>query len=237
MQQKIPDLKGKIALVTGASRGIGYACALGLAKAGAHIVALARTTGGLQELDDEIFAATGARATLVPADIADYDGIDRLGAALNERYDHLDILVANAAQLHPLSPLGHIRPKDFEKIMAVNVTANYRLIRAMDPLLRAAPRAAAVFITDSVAHKAEAFWGPYAASKAALETLAKVYAAETAHTRVTVSLADPGPTNTKLRRQAFPGTSGEKKPDETILFQHLDQIFQNVMIDSDKTYG
>src|ERR1700733_8148825 len=163
-----PDLTGRVGLVTGASRGIGRACALGLAKAGAHIVALARTASGLQELDDEIFALTAHNATLVPVDLTDYPAIDRLGAALFERFGRLDILIANAAILGPLSPLMHISPKDFERILAVNLTANWRLIRATDPLLRLAPKALAVFLTDAIASKVPPFWGAYAASKAAL---------------------------------------------------------------------
>lgn len=219
------DLSGKIALVTGASRGIGAACALGLAKAGAHIVALARTTGGLTELDDRIFAETNKRATLVPLDITDYDALDRLGAALYERFKRLDILVANAAFLHPLSPLGHIRPKDFENALAVNLTANWRLIRAFDPLLRASPKALAIFMTDILAQKPQAFWGGYAASKSGLEALVKTYAAETEHTNIKVEIVDPGITDTKLRRQAFPGTGGEKQPNEKFLYPLLDAFF------------
>jgi NAD(P)-dependent dehydrogenase (short-subunit alcohol dehydrogenase family) len=218
------DLSGKIALITGASRGIGFASALGLAKAGAHVVALARTTGGLTELDDKIFSETGNRATLVPADITDYDALDRLGAALYERFQRLDILVANAAFLHPLSPLGHITPQDFENTIAVNLTANWRLIRAMDPLLRAAPNALAIFVTDSITHEAQPFWGAYAASKAALEVLAKTYAAEVEHTKVHVEFYDPGPTQTKLRKQAFPGASKAKIPSPEAIYEFLKKI-------------
>jgi NAD(P)-dependent dehydrogenase (short-subunit alcohol dehydrogenase family) len=219
------QLNGKIALVTGASRGIGFASALGLAKRGAHIIALARTTGGLQELDDQIFAETGNRSTLVPLDITDYDALDRMGEALFERFKKLDILVANAAKLHALSPLGHIRPKDFEATIATNLTANWRLIRALDPLLRASEKALAVFITDQISQKPEAFWGGYAASKAGLEALAKTYAAEVAHTNIEVKIVDPGITDTKLRRQAFPGSGGEKQPDQSLLFTLLDAFF------------
>ncbi len=219
------NLDNKIALVTGASRGIGFACALGLAKRGAHVVALARTTGGLQELDDQIFAATGNRATLVPLDITDYDALDRLGAALHERFRKLDILVGNAAQLHPLSPLGHIRPKDFEKTIAVNLTANWRLLRAMEPLLRAAPKALGIFMTDQMAKQPQTFWGGYAASKAGLEALVKSYVAEVEHKSIRIELLDPGITATKLRRDAFPGGSGEKEPDETLLYPLLDEVF------------
>ncbi len=215
------DLTGKIALVTGASRGIGYSAALGLAKAGAHIVALARTTGGLQDLDDEIFKATNAHATLVPVDVTDYDALDRLGAALFERYGRLDILLANAGAIHALMPLGHLRPKDFDKIIATNLTANWRLLRAMGPLLRAAGSAGVFVISDAQAQNPSAFYSAYAASKAGLEALAKSYAAEMAHTNIMVEIIDPGPTDTSLRRQVFPGTDGEKKPSEQLLMPYL----------------
>jgi NAD(P)-dependent dehydrogenase (short-subunit alcohol dehydrogenase family) len=197
-------LADRIALVTGASRGIGAALAVALAKAGAHVVAVARTVGGLEELDDAVRAAAGT-ATLVPLDLRDYDGIDRLGAALNERYGKLDVLVGNAAVVGALSPLGHIEPKAWDEVMAVNVTANWRLIRSMDPLLRASDAGRAVFISSGAASGAFPYWGPYALSKAALEMLARTYAAEIASTPVRVNLVNPGPTRTKMRASAFPG--------------------------------
>jgi NAD(P)-dependent dehydrogenase (short-subunit alcohol dehydrogenase family) len=197
-------LAGRIAVVTGASRGIGYATALALAKAGAHIVAVARTVGGLEELDDAIRDARSA-ATLVPLDLKDYAGIDRLALALHERFGHLDALVGNAGILGPLSPLGHVEATAWEEVMAVNLTANWRLIRAMDPLLRRSDAGRAVFITSGVAAQAVAYWGPYAASKAALEVLARIYAAETATTPVRVNLFAPGPIRTRMRAQAMPG--------------------------------
>ena len=176
-------LADRIALVTGASRGIGYATALALAKAGAHVVAVARTVGGLEELDDAIRAAAGSSATLVPLDLKDYPGIDRLGLALRERFGRLDVLVGNAGILGPLSPLGHVEPKAWDDVMAVNVTANWRLICAMDPLLKFSDAGRVVFVSSGVAARATAYWGPYAVSKAALETLARTYAAETARRR------------------------------------------------------
>ena len=197
-------LADRIALVTGASRGIGFATALALAKAGAHIVAVARTVGGLEELDDAIRAA-GSSATLVPLDLKDRDGLTRLGAAIDERYRRLDVLVANAGILGPLSPLAHIEPKVWDDVMAVNVVANAQLIRVMDPLLRAAPAARAVFVTSGAASSAKAYWGPYAVSKAALEILARTYAAETATTAVRVNLFNPGATRTRMRAAAMPG--------------------------------
>jgi len=197
-------LADRIALVTGASRGIGFATALALAKAGAHIVALARTVGGLEELDDAI-KAIGGSATLVPLDLKDYDGIDRLGVALHERFGRLDVLVGNAGILGPLSPLGHVQIKAWDEVMAVNVTANWRLICAMDPLLKFSDAGRVVFVSSGVAALALAYWGPYAISKAALETLARTYAAETVTTNVRINLFTPGPIRTRMRAQAMPG--------------------------------
>src|SRR5476651_402569 len=167
-------LADHIALVTGASRGIGAAIALELAQAGAHVVAVARTVGGLEELDDKIKAA-GGFATLVPLDVKDSDGIARLALALNERYGRLDVLIGNAGVIGPLSPLGHIEPKDWDNLIAVNITANWQLIRCMDPLLQQAPAGRAVFLTSALSWLARAYCGPYAASKAALNVLAQTY--------------------------------------------------------------
>src|SRR3979411_3317215 len=197
-------LADRIALVTGASRGIGDAAALALAKAGAHIIAVARTVGGLEELDDAI-KAIGGSATLVPLDLKDYDGIDRLGLALHKRFGRLDVLVGNAGILGPLSPLGHVQIKAWDEVMAVNVTANWRLICAMDPLLKFSDAGRVVFVSSGVAALALAYWGPYAISKAALETLARTYAAETATTNVRINLFTPGPIRPRIRAQAFPG--------------------------------
>jgi NAD(P)-dependent dehydrogenase (short-subunit alcohol dehydrogenase family) len=197
-------LADRIALVTGASRGIGHATALALANAGAHIVAVARTVGALEELDDAI-KAIGRSATLVPLDLKDYDGIDRLGIALHERFGRLDVLVGNAGILGPLSPLGHVEIKAWDEVMAVNVTANWRLICAMDPLLKFSDAGRVVFLSSGVAALALAYWGPYAVSKAALETLARTYAAETATTNVRINLFTPGPIRTRMRAQAMPG--------------------------------
>ncbi|TAK49913.1 MAG: SDR family NAD(P)-dependent oxidoreductase [Xanthobacteraceae bacterium] len=197
-------LASRIALVTGASRGIGYATARALARAGAHVVAVARTVGGLEELDDAI-RAEGGGATLVPLDLTDSDGIARLGFALNERHGRLDILIGNAGIAGPSSPLGHVESKKFAEVMAINVTANFELIRCMDPLLKASDAGRAVFITSGAAPKATAYLGPYAASKAALETLARVWANETANTPMRVNLFNPGPIRTRMRKQVMPG--------------------------------
>jgi len=197
-------LASRIALVTGASRGIGHATALALAKAGAHVVAVARTQGGLEELDDAITAAGGS-ATLVPLNLTDSDGIARLGAALHERHGKLDILVGNAGIAGPSSPLGHIDLKPWTDVIAVNVTANFQLIRCMEPLLRQSDAGRAVFITSGAANKATAYVSPYAASKAALETLARAWAQETANTPLRVNLFNPGPIRTRMRATLMPG--------------------------------
>ncbi|TWC07158.1 NAD(P)-dependent dehydrogenase (short-subunit alcohol dehydrogenase family) [Bradyrhizobium macuxiense] len=197
-------LASRIALVTGASRGIGYATSIALAKAGAHVVAVARTQGGLEELDDEI-RKHGGSATLVPLSLTDYEGIARLGLALHERHGKLDILVGNAGTAGPSSPLGHIELKPWNDVMAINVTANFQLIRCMDPLLRQSDAGRAVFVTSGVAHKASAYLGPYAASKAALDALVRSWANETANTPLRVNLFSPGPIRTRMRAQVFPG--------------------------------
>ena len=196
--------EGKVALVTGASRGLGRAAALALAKQGAHIIATARTQGGLEELDDEIKAA-GSSATLVPMDITDYPAIDRLGAAIFERWKKLDILIGNAGLLGKLTPLPHIEPKSWDDVMAVNVTANYRLIRSMDPLLRLAPAGRAIFMTSGLAYKCFPYWGTYSISKAALEAMVKTYASEMETSSVRANCFSPGPTRTKMRATAMPG--------------------------------
>jgi len=204
-------LAGRIALVTGASRGIGAATALALGKAGAHVVAVARTVGGLEELDDAIRAGGGA-TTLVPLDVTDFDGVARLAAALCERYDRLDILIGNAGIAGPSSPLDHVRPQDWEQVMTVNVTANWWLIRAMDALLRRSDAARAVFVSSGAAHHLRAYRGLYSVSKAALEALARTYAAETSSTTVRVNLVNPGPTRTRMRAQVMPGEDPSTLP-------------------------
>jgi NAD(P)-dependent dehydrogenase (short-subunit alcohol dehydrogenase family) len=197
-------LADRIALITGATRGIGRALALALARAGAHVVATGRTQGALEELDDAVRAA-GSTATLVPLEMRDYPGIYRLAEALNERHQRLDILVGNAAIAGQRSPLGHVEPKAWDEAMAVNVTANYHLIRALDPLLRRSDAGRAVFMTSGAATRARAYSGPYSVSKAALNVLARTYAAETDATPVRVNLFNPGPTRTRMRAQVMPG--------------------------------
>lgn len=203
---------GRIALVTGASRGIGRAAAVALTKAGAQVIATATNQGALEELDDEVRSATGAGVSLVPLDLKDGDGLDRLGAVIHERWGRLDAVVAAAGVLGPMSPLGHVEPKDWTKTLAVNLTANWRLIRSVDPLLRASNAGRAVFLTSTVAAQPRAFWGPYAVSKAGLEALVRTYADETTGTAVRVALYNPGRTRTRMRAEAFPGEDPETVP-------------------------
>jgi NAD(P)-dependent dehydrogenase (short-subunit alcohol dehydrogenase family) len=198
------SLAGSIALVTGASRGIGRATALALARAGAHVIAVARTVGALEELDDAAREAGGS-ATLVPLDMRDYAGLYRLATALNERYQRLDVLVGNAAVAGPRSPLDHVEPANWDEVIAVNVTANWHLIRAMDPLLKRSPAGRAVFVSSAAGIQARAYSAPYSISKAALNVLARTYAAETATTTVRVNLFNPGPTRTRMRAGIMPG--------------------------------
>ncbi|RWI99072.1 SDR family NAD(P)-dependent oxidoreductase [Mesorhizobium sp.] len=206
------DLSGRVAVVTGASRGIGYFIARELAAAGAHVVAVARTVGGLEELDDAIKADGRGQATLVPLDLADMAGIDRLGGAIHERWGKLDILVANAGKLGVISPIGHVEAKTFDKVMTVNVTATWRLIRSVDPLLRLSDAGRAIIMSSNAAHSARAFWAPYAASKAAVETMMRSWAHETESLPLRVNAADPGATRTAMRAQAMPGEDPETLP-------------------------
>lgn len=221
MNQPNGRLAGRIALVTGASRGIGYHTALAYAREGAHVIALARTVGGLEELDDAIRSAGGLPATLVPLDVTDFDAIDRLGASIDQRWGRLDVFLGNAGVLGGLSPLGHYEPKDFERVFAVNVTANWRFIRSLDPLLRASPAGRALFVSSGSPHSCKAFWGPYAASKAALEALARVYAAESASTSLKVGIIDPAVARTAMRALAMPGEDPDTLPDPSQVAERI----------------
>jgi NAD(P)-dependent dehydrogenase (short-subunit alcohol dehydrogenase family) len=207
-------LDGRIALVTGASRGIGAAVALAYAKEGAHVIAIARTSQALEELDDQI-TAVGGSATLVPLDLLEHDAIDQVGGQIFQRWGKLDILVGNAAILGDLAPLGHFEPKMFQRIFNLNVTANFRLIRAMDPLLRQSDAGRGIFPTSGITRNLQPFWGVYSASKAALEAMVVSYAAELQNTNIRVNLINPGPTRTNLRHAAFPGEdTGHLPPPE-----------------------
>ncbi|GLQ23507.1 oxidoreductase [Algimonas ampicilliniresistens] len=209
-------LDGRITLVTGASRGIGYAAAKALAAAGSHIVALARTQGGLEDLDDQIKAA-GGTCSLVPMDLREFDQIDRLGGLLHERYGRLDGLLCNAAVLGDITPANHTTPKDWMRVIDVNMTAPARLIRSLDPLLRESDAGRAVFMTSSVAQAPRAYWGAYAASKAGMETFVRCWAEEIGDiTNIKVNLLNPGGTRTQMRAKAMPGEdpSGLPSPDD-----------------------
>ncbi len=217
-------LTGKIALITGASRGIGAAVAERFAREGAHLVLAGRTVGGLEETDDRVRAAGGS-ATLVPLDLRDFIKIDELAAALYERYGRLDILVGNAGEFGSFSPLGHIDPALWGEVVDLNLTANWRLIRAMDPLLRAAGHGRALFVTSAIARDALPYYGPYAVSKAGLETMVRIYAGEVARTRVRVNLIDPGPLRTRLRARIFPGEDSTKlAPPESVTSAFLQLV-------------
>ena len=207
-------LADRIAVVTGASRGIGYASALALAQAGAHVVACARTQGALEELDDEILAATGERATLVPFDLVDGGAIDRLGGAIFGRFGRIDAWVHTSAMLGTsgLTPVSHAEPREFAKIEKINFTGVYRLIRSFEPLLRLSDAGRVVHITTSVAHKPKAFWGAYAASKAGAEVMMKCWADEIENTPIRVSVVDPGRVRTQMRAQAYPGEDPMQHP-------------------------
>lgn len=200
-------LEGRLALVTGASRGIGHAVALELARQGAHVIAMARTQGALEKLDDQI-RALGGEATLVPCDIKDYEALDRLGGAIHQRWRKLDIFVGNAGVLGPITPLSHLDPQQWDNVLAVNVTANWRLIRSLDPLLRASDAGRVVLLSSAAGHKTQfaPYWGAYATSKAAVDALVRTYAAETATTSaVKVMAVNPGPLRTRMRASAMPG--------------------------------
>lgn len=205
-------LAGRVALVTGASRGIGAAVAVELARRGAQVVALATSRAGLEETDDAIRAATGRAATLLVLDLREGAQVDAIGPSLAARFGRLDILVGNAALLGRLGPLTHLPDQDWHDLWAVNVTANWRLMRTAEPLLRASDAGRAVFVTSGVAARPRAYWGPYGASKAALEHLVRTWAAELAITPVRVNAFNPGPVATRMRAAAMPGEDPARLP-------------------------
>jgi NAD(P)-dependent dehydrogenase (short-subunit alcohol dehydrogenase family) len=214
----------KLALVTGASRGIGRAVAKALAREGAHVILAARREGSLEDVDDEI-RAVGGSATLVRLDLTAGDKIDALGPTIFERWGKLDVLVANAGILGPLSPLPHISDDAWDNVMAINLTANWRLIRTLDPLLRHADAGRAVFVSSGAALAKRGYWGPYAVSKAGLEALVKTYAHEIANTNVRANIVNPGPVRTEMRQQAFPGEDPMTlRTPEEVAEQFLDLI-------------
>jgi NAD(P)-dependent dehydrogenase (short-subunit alcohol dehydrogenase family) len=200
----LPRFDGKVALVTGASRGIGRAIAKALALQGAQVVATARMKASLEELDDEM-KALGAQISLLRLDLKDGAQIDTLGPTLYQRWQRLDIFVGNAGVLGPLSPLGHVSEKDWSETLGVNLTANWRLLRTLDPILRLSAAGRVLFLTSGAAQRCRAYWGPYSVSKAGLDALAKTYAHEVQSTPVRLNLLDPGKVRTRMRRQAYPG--------------------------------
>lgn len=204
-----PDLSGRVVVVTGASRGIGWNAAVALGAAGAHVIAIARTVGALEELDDAIRAKGGSSATLVPLDLKDHDAIDRLGLSIYERWGRLDGLLGNAGLLGLITPVAHLDPKEWNDVFALNVTSNYRLIRSLDPLLQRSDAGRALFLTSGAAERCRPFWGVYSASKAALDALVRTYAAEIATTKVRANLLDPGKLRTQMRAKAAPGEDPE----------------------------
>ena len=199
-----PRLAGRLALITGATRGIGRAVALAYTKEGAHVILTGRTTGALEEVDDEV-RGLGGNATLLTLDLKNHDKIDALGPAIYQRWEKLDILVGNAGVLGPLSPLGHVTADAWDEVLSVNLTANWRLIRTLDPLLRRSDAGRAIFVSSGAAVSQRAYWGPYSVSKAGLEALVKIYAHEIENTSVRANLINPGPTRTRMRAKAFPG--------------------------------
>lgn len=210
-------LQGRIALITGASRGIGRAVALRFAEEGAHLILTARTQGALEELDDEIFELSGQNATLVPMDLTDFDAIDQMGAAVFDRFKRLDVLVGNAALLSPLSPMAQVKPRDWDQVMALNVTANYRLLRSFDPLLRMSDAGRVIFVSSTVTQGVWPYWGAYGVSKVALEAMLMTYASENQKTAVNANIINPGPTRTNMRTVAYPGEDpASVKPPEQV---------------------
>jgi NAD(P)-dependent dehydrogenase (short-subunit alcohol dehydrogenase family) len=208
-----PRLAGRLAVITGASRGLGAALARRFAAEGAHVVLVARTVGGLEEVDDTIRSAGGEPATLLPLDLAELDKVDALGPALYERFGRLDVLVCNAAVLKALSPVAYGDPGLWDPVLTVNLTANYRLIRTLHPLLRTGPAGRVIAVTCTPGHVPAPFWGAYGVSKAGLENLVAMYAAETATEAVRVNLVDPGPMRTRLRATAYPGEDPAAPPE------------------------
>ena len=217
--------EGKLALVTGASRGIGAATAEALAAAGAHVILVARTASALEEVEEQIHSAGGS-ATIAPLDLTEGESIGKLAVAVAERWEKLDIIVLNAAMLGSLTPVQDIDPKEYSRLLSINLLANQALIAAFDPLLKRAQRADVVALTSSVGGEPRAFWGAYGSSKAALEALLGAYAEETEYTgRLRVHIVDPGATRTRMRALAFPGEEPESvKPPEVVAKAILERL-------------
>lgn len=229
------QLDGKLALVTGASRGIGYYSALTLAREGAHVIAVARTVGGLEELDDQI-QSEGGSVTLVPLDLLDFDGIDRLGGSIHERWGKLDVLVANAGMLGGLSPIEHFDPKTFEKVLALNVTSNWRLMGSMSQLLRASEAARVIFMTAEAGLSFKPFWGAFAASQAALRALVITWARENEKTNMRINMLDPAPMRTALRAAAMPGEDKESVTHPSEISDSICHLTRADLMENGATY-
>ena len=220
-------LAGRIALVTGASRGIGRAAAIALAQAGAQVIAAARTQGALEQLDDDIRTLTGEPATLVPIELADGGGLDQLGLAIHQRHGRLDILVHAGAMLGGLWPVSHMDPSQWDRVVAVNLTSAHRLIRSLEPLLRQSDAGRAIFVTSGVASRPRAFWGAYAATKAGMEALVRCWADEIETSPVRAVILDPGAMRTKMRAEAYPGEEPETLPDPSEIGPMIVELAQS----------
>ncbi len=223
-------------LITGASRGLGRAAARAFAAQGDHVILVARTRGGLEEADDEVRKA-GGTATLVPLDLQDGDKVDALGPSLFARFPHLDVLVANAGILGPITPVSHVQDKDWTEVLSVNLTANWRLIRTLEPLLKRSVAGRAIFVTSKAASQPNAYWGPYAASKAALEALVKSWAAELANTPVRVNLLSPGGVRTGMRAKAFPGEDPKTLPSPEVVAQRFLDLAAPGLTETGRVFG
>ena len=224
-------LQGRVALITGASRGIGRAVALRFAQEGAQLILCARTKGALEKLDDEILGLTGDNVTLAPIDLSDFDAIDHMAAAVFERFKRLDVLIGNAGLLTPLKPMPQVKPEEWDQVININLTANYRLLRSFDPLIRTSEAGRAIFVSSTVTQGTWPFWGAYAVSKAGLETMVKTYASENKKSNIKANILNPGPTRTTMRPIAYPGEDPEstKLPEDvTEYFVQLAEVSCNL---------
>lgn len=231
----VKNLSNKIALITGATRGIGFAVAKRFAAEGAHVIAASRSKTGLEELDDAI-KAIGGTATLVPLDLMETDKVELLAQSIAQRFGKLDILVGNAGILGELSPVAHTSPEDWDKVIAINLTANFHLIRCFDTLLKASAAPRAMFVSSGVTKGAHAYWGAYAVSKSALEKMVETYAAENAKTSLKINIIDPGAVRTRMRAKAFPGEDPETLPHPDEITDIFVRLASDDMMDTGKKF-
>ncbi len=233
----VKRLRGRVALITGASRGIGRAVALRFAQEGATLILVAKSSAGLEEVDDEIIGLTNQSSTLVQLDMTKYDNIDKLGGSIYERFGKLDVLIGNAAILGPLSPMGHIKAQDWGLVMDTNLTANWRLLRSCDRLLGLSDAGRCIFVTSTVGHIPKAYWSAYAVSKAGLEMMVRIYAEEMAGTEVRANILNPGKTRTSMREMAMPGEDPQtiKTPEQVtepfVLLAETSCAYNGVIMD------